>query len=536
MPGSFREPLLSSLQLPPSSSSGLTALDWAVIAAYTLGMLAIGWYYHRRTESTESYLLGDRSMRPSSVGVSLFATLFSTITYFAIPGEMINKGPVILWSMLAIPIAYVVVGYFLIPPIMRFRATSAYEILESTLGLRIRLLGSCMFLLTRLLWMELIIYVTARQIIVTTMNWDASATPYVATVIGLSTVVYTTLGGLRAVVVADLIQTAILFAGTIASILIITVKLGGVSGWWPREWSATWDQQPIFSLDPTVRVTVVGSIVMMLVWWICTAGSDQMAIQRYLATRDARTARRVFLVTGLSNIVITLMLAVLGFALLEFFRSNPGLRPPGRDYLAAADELFPYFIAHFLPAGVTGLMIAALLSNAMDSLSGGINSASSVISVDFVDRLELARGPDTQEARIRRTRIIAFVSGLVSVALSLLMSRVSGNLFEVSTRTNHVFVAPLFGLFFMALFVPFATPFGTACGALASCAVAIVIAYWDMLTGGPRLSFQWITLFALLVGLGVGCLVSLLSARVAHTGAPGHVASARPGVPDRATR
>ena len=490
-----------------AATPGVTPLDWGVIAAYGLGMLAIGWAYSRRNRSAEEYLLGGRNMRPASIGLSLFATLFSTITYLGMPGEMINKGPAMLAWMLAIPFIYWVVGYLLILRLTVLRESSAYAILERRLGRGVRLLGASMFLLTRLLWMALIIYVTADKVIVRMMNWDPSRTPWVAAAIGLTTVVYASMGGLRAVVLTDVIQSLILFGAALAAILLITLRLGGVGAWVPTEWSASWDRQPLLSLDPTVRASVIGSIVTMTLWWICTSGSDQMAIQRDLATRDAKAARRAFLITALANAAVTCVLAALGFALLAFFRANP---QSGLSIAKNADELLTYYLVHFLPPGATGLVLAGLLAAAMSSLSSGINSAGAVISSDFFEAHTKGAGSET--TRFRRARLISWLSGLltvsISLVLSLLMSRVSGNTLEVTIRTNHIFVAPLFGLFFMAMFVPFATGSGAALGALAGCAVAITIAYWDILTGGPVLSFQWISLLSLAAHLSVGCAVS----------------------------
>jgi len=500
----------------------LKTFDWTVIAIYGVGLLGIGYYFARRTRTAEDYLLGGRTMRSSSVGLSLFASLLSTITYLALPGEMVNKGPVILWNMVSIPIAYVVVGYWLIPHFMKLRVTSAYEILQARLGMRIRLLGSSMFLLTRLLWMALIIYITADKIIVVMMGWDPSVTPYVAIAIGLVTVVYTSMGGLRAVVFTDVVQSFILFGGAVLAIILISVKMGGVTAWWPTEWSPTWDAQPVFSWDLNVRATLVGSIVFMTVWWICTAGSDQMAIQRYLATRDVKAARRVFLVTGLANIVVTSCLAILGFALLGFYRANPQMLDPGMTVVTDADRLFPHYIVKFLPPGITGLVIAGLLAAAMSSLSSGINSSCSVISVDFVDRMRKPGAVRSDRSQVLQTKAISWIVGLIAVALSSMMGRVTGNIMEVTVRTNHVFVAPLFGLFFMALFVKRATPFGTAMGALAGCVVAILFAYWDLITkalvyvglfevASEPLTFQYISLFSLVANLAVAIPLSYLT-------------------------
>jgi SSS family solute:Na+ symporter len=519
----------------------LYALDWAVMSAYALGMLAIGYLFARRTQSTDEYLTGGRNMRSSSIGLSLFATLMSTITYLAVPGEMINKGPFILGWLATLPVVYLIVGYGLIPLFMRLAVTSAYEILEMRLGLTGRLTASVIFLATRLLWMALIIYLTADKLIVQMLGWDDSMTPWVAAAIGGITILYTSMGGLRAVVFTDVIQSFILLGGAILTIVVITVKMGGVGAWWPREWSSSWDQQPFFDWDPRVRVTILGSLFFMSIWWVCTAGSDQMAIQRYLATRDARAARKAFGMTLIANVVVHALLAGVGFALLGFFRAHPENLLPGMTIEKSADNLFPYYIVRFLPPGITGLVIAGLLAAAMSSLSSGINSACSVISSDFIGRFKRRPGtapaphapshssawpnavvskagdPDavaaTQPITVGQTRLIAVTSGLAAVLLSFLIGGVSGNIMEVTVRTNHIFTAPLFALFFMALFVRSATGFGTIFGALYGCGVAVAIAYWDVLTGGPTLSFQWISALSLVVSIGAGILLSRLMPR-----------------------
>ena len=129
-----------------AAPAGLQAVDWIIIALYAAGTIGLGWYYGRRQTSTQEYFVGDRQMNPILIGVSLFATLLSTITYLASPGEMIGKGPAVsIAYMAAQPLAFVIVGYFVIPAYMRQRVTSAYELLEDKLGLGVRLLAAVMF-------------------------------------------------------------------------------------------------------------------------------------------------------------------------------------------------------------------------------------------------------------------------------------------------------------------------------------------------------------------------------------------------------
>ena len=144
----------------PVTGTALTYLDWIVLLAYGAGMLFIGWFYSRKNKTKDDYLLGGRKMNPTAIGISLFATLMSTLSYLTYPGETIQHGPVIFTGILAFPLVYYVVGWWLIPRFMKMNVTSAYEILEKKLGLSVRMLAIFMFLSLRLLWMATIIYVT----------------------------------------------------------------------------------------------------------------------------------------------------------------------------------------------------------------------------------------------------------------------------------------------------------------------------------------------------------------------------------------
>ncbi len=494
----------------PGVRSGLGPVDWAAIAAYGLAMLGVGWLASRRTRTSEDYHVGGRRMMPSAVGLSLFATLISTVSYLAVPGEIIKHGPVYLAYIGAIPITYVVTGYLLIPYIMRLPVTSAYEILEGRLGLPVRLTGSAIFLLTRLVWMGLIVFTSSRTMVVM-LELPPGAAVWLGVVMSLVTVVYTSLGGIKASIITGAIQSLILLGGAILSVLYITYRLGGIGAWWPHTWAPNWDTQPFFSLDPRVRATVLGMILTTLAWWVCTAGSDQMAIQRYLSTRDARAARRAFLVNNIADVFTTLALAFLGFALLAFFRANPAYMSDARNLTRDADYLFPDFIVHHLPAGVGGLVVAGLLAAAMSSLSAGFHSCGSVIAVDFLDRL--GRRGASDDRRLLTARLIGAAVGLVVIGLSLVVAWVPGNINEMAQKTTNLFVAPLFCLFFLAMFVRYATAFGAIAGMLYGLAAGAVVGYWDVLTGLTPLSWQLVVPASLVAGVVAGCLCSLAPTR-----------------------
>jgi SSS family solute:Na+ symporter len=487
----------------------MTPLDWVVIVAYGVGMLAVGWYYWRRTATTDDYLLGGRSMRPVGLGLSLFASLLSTITYLSLPGEMIRHGPMMLAMVVAFPLVAYVVGWFMIPFIMTLKITSAYEILETRLGLGVRMLGASFFLAMRLAWMAVIIYATTDKVLVPLMGLKASATPVLCAVLGAITVVYTSMGGLRAVVLTDVVQTLILFGGALFTLVLISIHLGGPAAWWPQTWPDHW-ADPQWGLSLTARTTFLGALMAQFTWWVCTAGSDQMAIQRYLATRDVKTARGVLITSLAANTMVYLILFAVGLSLLAYFRLHPEMLPQGTGLLTDPDRLFPHFIAVGLPTGVSGLVVAGLLAAAMSSLSSGINSSCSVITSDFIDRFRSLDGDSPEADHIKTAKIVSVFVGVVVVALSTGVGMVQGNLLEVTFKVSNLLTAPLFGLFFMAMFVRWATGLGTIVGAVFGVAVAAAINYWPDVTGTQGISFLWAMPLSLVTQIGVGMLVSAL--------------------------
>ena len=486
----------------------MTTLDYAVIALYALSMVAVGRYYARQVRTPDDYLLGGRSMPPLMIGLSLFATLTSTLTYLALPGEMVKNGPVVFAEFLSLPVVFAVVGWGLIPRIVRQRVTSGYELLEARLGLTGRVLGAGMFVALRVFWMATILYATAHVVLLPLLELDRAWMPAVSVAMGVVTLLYTMDGGLRAVVVADAVQAVLMFLGAVATIAVITAELGGVGGWWPTAWPAGW-ADPVVLPAPGVPRTIVGAFVAMLVWMTCTAGSDQMAIQRYLATRDAAAARRSLGVQFVSSALSAVLLGLAGIAVLGYFQARPEDLRPGWTVAADADRLLPHFVVVGLPAGLTGLVIAAVLAAAMSSLSSGLNSASAVIVTDFLGRVG-GRGFTPPEA-VRVARYAAAGVGVVAVGLSLVVGELAGNLLELCFKVVNLLTAPIFVLFFLALYVRRATPAAAVAATVASVTAAAVVAF-----GWGAKWFLWSPPAALAVGVTVGTLVSLASPRREH--------------------
>ena len=182
--------------------------------------------------------------------------------------------------------------------------------------------------------------------------------------------------------------------------------------------------------------------------------------------------------------------------------------PDGQMILADADKLFPQYIAFGLPPGFSGLVMAGLLAAAMSSLSSGVNSSCSVVTVDFIDRFRKRK--DSEAHHVKLAMYVSVAVGIVVVLLSMLVGMVEGNLMAVAFKVCNLLTAPLFGLMFMAMFVSWATVPGTLVGAACGLAVVIGINFWEEITGTKGISFLWAMPLGLAAQIGVGAVVSLL--------------------------
>ena len=191
------------------ATSGLATIDWVIVVVYALSTIGLGWFFSRKQQNIQEYFVGSGAMNPFLVGVSLFATLLSTISYLSMPGETLAKGPfATAANICAYPIAYLFVSRLFLHLYMKQRVTSAYELLEERLGLGIRLFGSCMFIAMRLVWMSLLVYIAAKAMTIMLGVGDEWI-PVVVLATGFVSVIYTSLGGLGAVVITDFVQASL---------------------------------------------------------------------------------------------------------------------------------------------------------------------------------------------------------------------------------------------------------------------------------------------------------------------------------------
>ncbi|NLY02235.1 MAG: sodium/solute symporter [Rhodopirellula sp.] len=470
----------------------LAVLDFLVILAYLVGLSALGVYFSRRQSSEDSYFLGNRRMPWVLVGVSVMATLVSTLSYLSLPGEMIKHGVGYFASLLSFVFVIPLVNRLIIPALMRLPVTSVYEYFERRYHVGVRLLGATVFIVMRLTWVGLIIY-TASFAVAKMTGWP---TPWVILIVGIVTTAYTTAGGMQAVIWSDFIQGLLLVGGAALIPLLIALKTqAGPLLWWQTFAEAGRADVPIFSLDPFVRISMVGMVIEAFLWHACTHSADQVATQRYFSTASVDAARRSFWVSALFTVVLLGLLMVVGLAVFFFYYQRSGLPVQAfqQQIAADADAALPQFIARELPAGLSGLLLAALLAAAMSSLSSGINSIASVVMSDFVERL----GGRSRRG-VRPAMAVALSAGVVGVVMALgvdcyMRAQSHWNLVELVERINHLFVAPLGALFLSGLLFRRVGAGAAVAGFIAGVATSMLISFSREIFGlSEGISFMWI--------------------------------------------
>src|SRR5947207_1071885 len=373
-----------------NSLPGLEAFDFVVVVLYILATLGIVYRASRHQHNTDDFFLGNRRLPWMAVGLSIMATLLSSLTYLSLTGEVVKSGIAAFMTQLAILPAAPFVLFLFIPFFMRLRYTSAYEYLEHRFDLRARLLGGGLFFLLRLLWVSMVMY-SGSLALATMGGWNFYAT---IAVLGVVATFYTYFGGLEGVVWTDVVQSLMLFGGAGAIVLYVWLDTGsGPATWWQAaaEQSAAHRHIEWFSFDPTKRITLGTALVSGFVWQVCTHCSDQVVLQRYASTPSLAAARGSYLTNLVALLSITSLLAVSGLALLYYYLQHPDRLPEGATPTSIGDKLMPHFYATQLPLGFGGLILANFLCDAMQTLVSGVNSITAVATQDVLEHARFVK-------------------------------------------------------------------------------------------------------------------------------------------------
>ena len=377
MPG-IRSNQISRIETKRDTSFGW--LNWTVLAFYLIAMLGMGIYFMRRENGAEDFFKGGGRVPWWAAGISIYATMLSAITYMAIPAKAYATDWTYYPMLWMIPIVGFPVIWYYLPYFRRSKAASAYAILEERFNAATRLMASALFCVFMVARMALVLYLPSLALTAVT-----GIDIYLCIVLmGLVTIIYCTMGGVEAVIWGDVVQGCILVGGAIFAALYLWGNTeGGFSGAWQlavdndklRLFVWSWDYRRV-----TFWVAILGGgIANNLISYT----SDQTVIQRYMTTKDEKSAGRSILVNGFMSVFISVAFYFIGTGLYTFYKTHPA----SLDItMQQGDAIFPFFMMSQMPAGIAGLLIAAIFAATMSTISSNINSVSTAFSVDFVQR------------------------------------------------------------------------------------------------------------------------------------------------------
>jgi SSS family solute:Na+ symporter len=420
----------------------LPIVDLMVIVIYFAGTMGVGLYFMRRSRSTQAFMAAGGRLGGFLVGMSIFATFVSSISFLAIPGNAYIGNWSAYTFSLSIPLAAWFATRFFVKLYRERGDVSAYAYLEHRFGRGARGYASVFYLLTQLGRMGTVIYLVALPLSVLLKLEPAT----LIIIIGVSTTSYAMLGGIEGVIWADAIQGLVLIGGALLCALLLV--FGMPEGVGQLFQIAAADHK--FSLgdfknfalnERTFWVILIYGIFINL----NNFGIDQNYIQRYLAAGSEKEARRAVWFGGLLYLPVSFVFFFIGTALYAFYTARPELLPEG----TAGDQVYPHFIVHELPVGVTGLLIAAIFAAAMSTISTSLNSSATVIFTDFYKRYLRPRAGERESMRMLYATTLVWGAAGVGVALWMIDAK---SALDAWWKWSSIFSGGMLGLFLLGYF------------------------------------------------------------------------------------
>ncbi|HIQ20285.1 MAG TPA: hypothetical protein EYH34_03480 [Planctomycetes bacterium] len=469
--------------------------DWMVFVGYLALVLVLGVWFARGQRTSDDYFVAGRRMNWFAVGVSLFATAFSSIAFVALPREAAYGDWHLLVTYLCIPLIITPVLWWLFVPIYRrLGLTSVYEYLAIRFCPAMRRLGTVLFAVYALGWMGTMVYATGL-IIKAALGLDAAQFTWSLVGIGLFATLYTAVGGIRAVIWTDVLQAAVLGGGVV---LVLLSAVGRVEGGWAAVFQMGLEHGKfrMFDMDPelTRRGTFWSACALGLFAYLPGYTTSQVTVQRYLCTPGVKEARRALVTNALVATVVAVLFFLAGSVLFAFYH-QPGAG--GFPSLEKKDQLMPYFVLAEMPyAGLSGLVLSGLFAAVMSTIDSGINSLTAVVAYDWLSGRRL---------RMAVNRLLTCAFGLCVIGAALVVPLLGEHVIDIIARVAGLSLGLLLGVYLMGMLVPRANSAGAwlGLGAGAGCLTWVWLA--------TDVDAWWYGAFACLPVIAVGVPASYLA-------------------------
>ncbi|NIJ13614.1 SSS family transporter [Saccharomonospora amisosensis] len=484
----------------------MRALDLAIIAVFLVGTPLLGIALSGKQRTSTDYFVGSRQVPWWAVTFSVVATETSTLTVISVPTVAYLGNVTYLQLAIGYLIGRVLVAFVLLPRYYTGNLVSAYGFLGKRFGNGLQGTASVTFLVTRLLADGVRLFATAIpvKLVLAGLGMDV---PYwvIIAAIAVFAVIYTYLGGIRAVIWVDVVQMGIYVLGAVAAVVVLAGKLP--DGWLASAFDAGKFQFFDFSPDLLTNPYAFGTAVVGgALFAMASHGADQLMVQRLLACRTVRDSQKAVIASGGVVFVQFALFLLVGAMLWSFYR---GASPEALG-LAATDELFPRFIVEQLPSGLSGLLIAGILAAAMSTISSSLNSLSTSTVSDIYQHVTKRRLPD--EVVLSRAKLWTLLWAGVFVLFASMFTSTEQPVVEVGLSIASYTYGALLGAFFLGIVVKRARQADAivAFGCTIAVSATFVLGIEFTVDGEPTsLAFPWYVPLGVLVTLLVGGLLSL---------------------------
>ncbi len=442
--------------------ANVRALDIIVLVVYFGGISVAGIWFARRTRSTEDYFLGGRNFPGWAIGLSMVGTSISSLTFLAYPGDAYRTTWFRMLPNFTMPIAIFIASIWFLPFFRRGNLTSAYEYLEGRFGPGTRVYASCIAIVGMVFRTGGILFLLSLLLHELT-GWNVSVCIILG---GVFVSFYTVVGGIEAVVWTDVVQTIVLLVGGFACLAVIVYALpGGLRQIFEvaiedgKFMFADADVNPDGSLDfmdtdwgvSFMRRTATMMLFLGLTNWLTEYSTNQNVIQRYCASRSPREARKAMWLCCCFSVPIWGYFMFLGTSFYVFFKVNADENAfailTGLDG-ASAEQILPYFVLQYLPVGVSGLVVAAVLAASMSSLDSSINATATITVVDIYRRHLAKNKSDAHYLRV--ARYIAVAASVLMIAVALWFNTIELRTYQdMGIIMAALMSGGLFGLFML---------------------------------------------------------------------------------------
>jgi len=460
-------------------------LDYAVVFGYLAFIAILGSSFAKRQKTADHYYTGGRHIPTWAIGLSILATLISSVTFLAYPGAGFQENSwILLVQGLMVPIVLICIIWFVVPMFRKVIGISTYEYFEKRFGLIPRLYTSFSFSLMHFAKMGTVFYLMALAVGTMMGITSNEGLIYLIIILGLAVVIYTLLGGIEAVIWCDVIQGLLLMGVGIMVILTLFYKGGGPIKMVSAAWNA--GKIDLSPLEPSYKWDMVhlGFWVMAIngiFYGIQKYGTDQTIVQRYLAAGSDKKAIKAALMGVLLCIPVWTLFIFIGSMLWVYYRGANALKPEVLSFIGDKPErVFMYYVNSQFPPVIVGLVLAGLVAAALSSLDSDLNCLSAVVVEDYYRRI---RKNSTDKQRLRFGRIVVAVCGVYAIAVATLYVFFQGKMpvLKIIFELYAIFSGGIAGLFMLAFFTKRANLKGVYVGLIA----CMLFTAWGFLTGPP---------------------------------------------------